>query len=118
MATSHTTKSASRHNSPENGYPLKFRPDAQNPCPMTARKNGYGPEHNGQTTKTKPGTLSGSKPYPRIETGSHVLFMTLVSITIGAVQDRHNSPADPPHTKAHSIIFFSSQMPDVITLAV
>jgi hypothetical protein len=48
--------------SPENGYPLKFRPDAQNACPMTARKNGYGPEHNGQTTKTKPGTLSGSKP--------------------------------------------------------
>ena len=56
-------------------------------------------------TKTRPGTLnSGSKPYPRIETGSHVLFMTLVSITIGAAQDRHNSPADPPHTKAYSII--------------
>jgi hypothetical protein len=30
--------------------------------------------------------------------------MTLVSITIGAAQDRHNSPADPPHTKAYSII--------------
>ena len=112
---------ASRGNSRENGYPLKFRPDAQNPCPMTARKNGYeyfpristrfptpctrSPEHSGQTTKTKPGTLnSGSKPRTRIETGSHVLFMTLVSITIGAAQDRHNSPADPPHTKAYSII--------------
>ena len=63
------------------------------------------PEHSGQTTKTRPGTLnSGSKPWTRIETGSHVLFMTLVSITMGAAQDRHNSPADPPHTKAYSII--------------
>ena len=46
-------------------------------------------------------------PELRIETGSHVLFMTLVSITIGAAQDRHNSPADPPHTKAYSIIIKS-----------
>jgi hypothetical protein len=62
-------------------------------------------EDSGQTTKTKPGTLnSGSKPGTRIETGSHVLFLTLVSITMGAAQDRHNSPADPPHTKAYSII--------------
>ncbi len=46
-------------------------------------------------TKTRPGTLnSGSKPWTRIETGSHVLFMTLDSITIGAAQDRHYSPAD------------------------
>ena len=53
----------------------------------------------------KPGTLnSGSKPWTRIETGSHVLFMTLDSITIGAAQDRHYSPAEPPHTKAYSTI--------------
>ena len=32
------------------------------------------------------------------------LFMTLVSITIVVAQDRHYSPADPPHTKAYSII--------------
>ena len=63
------------------------------------------PEHSGQTTKTRPGTLnSGSKPWTRIETGSHVLFMTLDSITIGAAQDRHYSPAEPPHTKAYSTI--------------
>ncbi len=30
--------------------------------------------------------------------------MTQVSITIGAAQDRHYSPADPPHTKAYSTI--------------
>ena len=32
------------------------------------------------------------------------LFMTLVSITIVVAQDRHYSPAEPPHTKAYSII--------------
>jgi hypothetical protein len=56
-------------------------------------------------TKTRPGTLnSGSQPWTRIETGSHVLFMTLVSITTGAAQERNCTQAEPPHTKTYSII--------------
>ena len=33
---------ASRGNSGENGYPPTFRPDARNPCSMTAREGLYG----------------------------------------------------------------------------
>ena len=42
-----------------------------------------------------------NKSWTRIETGSHVLLMTLVSITIGAVQERHCTQADLPQ---HQII--------------